>query len=131
MVFSSNVFLFVFLPAVLLLYYLSPRGLRFVTLTLASYVFYAWSDPRFVVLLLWTTLFDFVCGNFIGGHWRFARGAASPRVRKLILAISLTNSLGLLLFFKYAMFAQEMLRGLAENFGAAAVPVLWVVLPAG
>ncbi|HEV2296565.1 MAG TPA: MBOAT family O-acyltransferase [Tepidisphaeraceae bacterium] len=131
MVFSSNVFLFVFLPLVLLLYYSSPRALRFVVLTMVSYVFYAWSDPRFVLLLLWTTLFDFVCGNFIGGHWRITRGPPPQWVRGGVLAVSLGNSIGLLLFFKYAMFAQEMLNTWLDAFGAAAVPVLAVVLPAG
>jgi alginate O-acetyltransferase complex protein AlgI len=135
MVFSSNVFLFFFLPAVLLLYFASPRPLKFLVLTLCSYVFYAWSDPRFVLLLLWTTVFDFVCGNLIGGHWRLTRPGSRRTpplwVKRAVLVTSLTNSLGLLLFFKYAMFGQQLLNASLATFGAAAVPVLAVVLPAG
>src|SRR4051794_27847026 len=98
MVFSSNTFLFVFLPAALLLYYATARGgMRPVVLTLCSYAFYAWSDPRFVLLLLWVTLVDFVCGNLIGGHWRLTRAAEpSVGVRRAALAFSLVNTLGLL-----------------------------------
>src|SRR5205823_4726517 len=106
MVFSSNVFLFIFLPAFLLIYFATPRALRLIVLTLGSYVFYAWSDPRFVLLLVWTTRFDFVCGNVIGGHWRFTEVGPSTATRRIVLTISLVNSIGLLLFFKYANWAQ-------------------------
>src|SRR5690349_5878069 len=98
MVFSSNVFLFFFLPFVLLLYFASPRPARFVVLTLASYIFYAWSGPRFLLLLLWTTAFDFTSGNLIGGHWKIVRrGEPGPPPRwfqRAVLTISLTNSIG-------------------------------------
>src|SRR5581483_915894 len=107
MVFSSNLFLFFFLPAVLILYYATPRALRFLVLTLCSYVFYAWSDPRFVLLLLWVTTVDFTIGNFIGGHWRlpFLRATDEDEplrrrfFRRALLVLSLTNSLGLLFYF--------------------------------
>src|SRR5262245_58869378 len=96
MVFSSNVFLFIFLPLALILYFASPVALRFVVLTVLSYAFYAWSGPKFVLLLVWTTVFDFVCGNFIGGHWRLTPGPTPVGMKKLLVAISLTNSIGLL-----------------------------------
>jgi alginate O-acetyltransferase complex protein AlgI len=133
-VFSSNIFLFIFLPTVLLFYYASPRPLRFATLTLFSYAFYAWSDPRFVLLLLWVTLVDFIAGNLIGGHWPLPLRFTSSRLtfyRRLILTLSLTNSLGLLAYFKYAMLGQELLNHLREYFGQAALPIATIVLPAG
>ncbi len=51
MVFSSHLFLFYFLTAALVLYYLSPRWLKHLTLTAVSYVFYGWANPLFVVLM--------------------------------------------------------------------------------
>jgi len=132
MVFSSNLFLFIFLPAVLFLYYLAPRRMRFIVLTLSSYLFYAWSDPRFILLLIWVTICDFVIGNLIGGHWRISPSRPPPPgFKKFLLALSLTNSLGLLFFFKYAMFAQELANYWRNTFGSKAVPVLAIVLPAG
>ncbi|HZG67683.1 MAG TPA: MBOAT family O-acyltransferase, partial [Herpetosiphonaceae bacterium] len=55
------------------LYYLAPRGWRMLVLTACSYVFYAWTNPWFVLILAWATVVDFICGNFIYGHWRLPR----------------------------------------------------------
>jgi alginate O-acetyltransferase complex protein AlgI len=68
MVFSSQVFLFLFLPLALLLYYgarLGPRWLSHGVLVLTSLVFYGWSNPHFVLLLLLSTAVDFACGAFV------------------------------------------------------------------
>ncbi len=47
------------------------RGpLRMPVLTATSYAFYGWTNPWFVLLILWSTLVDFCCGNLIYGHWR-------------------------------------------------------------
>jgi alginate O-acetyltransferase complex protein AlgI len=140
MVFSSHVFLFYFLPLALGLYYLSPRALRMPVLTLTSYGFYAWTNPWFTLLLLWSTLVDFCCGNLIYGHWRVAGPRSRepdgrPRVptvqRRLFLGISLLSNLGMLGFFKYFMFAAENLNRLLAALGKAELDVLAVVLPAG
>ncbi|HCF94048.1 MAG TPA: transcriptional regulator, partial [Verrucomicrobia bacterium] len=69
MVFSSHLFLFYFLPLVLLLYYAAPRRGRHLVLTLCSYWFYGWANPLFVFLMLFSTLVDYVCGLFISGNW--------------------------------------------------------------
>jgi len=135
MVFSSHLFLFYFLPLALLLYYVAPRGWRMFVLTAVSYVFYGWTNPWFVLLLTWATLVDFVCGNVIGNHWRFgARDAEgnTPRwQRRLFVGISLVSNLGMLVFFKYAMFAAENLEALRAGWGDAGADVLTVLLPAG
>ena len=65
MVFSSHVFVFYFLPLVLLLYYPMPQRWKQPFLTLSSYVFYGWANPLFVVLMFVSTLIDYVCGLFI------------------------------------------------------------------
>lgn len=62
MVFSSYLFLFYFLPLALAMYYAAPRRLKHFVLTALSYVFYGWANPLFVVLLLVSTLIDYVAG---------------------------------------------------------------------
>src|SRR6516165_4178120 len=112
MVFSSHIFIFYFLPLALALYYLVPERWRLLVLTLVSYVFYSWTNPWFVVVLMWSTVVDFCCGNLIYGHWRLP-GSGGPGgwtpaqwQRRTFVAISLISNLGLLMFFKYFMFAQ-------------------------
>ena len=73
MVFSSHIFLFYFLPAALLAYYVVPDRRRLLVLTFASYLFYSWTNPWFLLVLGWTTCVDFCCGNLIYGHWRLRR----------------------------------------------------------
>ena len=68
MVFSSQIFFFYFLPLALAVYYGLPRRGRHLALTLLSYVFYGWANPLFVVLLLTTTLINYVCGLKIAGE---------------------------------------------------------------
>jgi alginate O-acetyltransferase complex protein AlgI len=140
MVFSSHIFLFYFLPLTLALYYAAPVGLRMPVLTLASYVFYGWTNPWFVLLILWSTLVDFCCGNLIYGHWRFlgpvtpgpdGEPRASALQRKLFLTVSLVSNLGMLCFFKYFMFAAENVNRMLALFGRQEVRVLFVLLPAG
>ena len=63
MVFSSFVFLLVFLPIVLLLYYICPRRLRNLVLLFASLIFYAWGEPVYVLIMLFSTVFDYTNGQ--------------------------------------------------------------------
>lgn len=129
MVFASHVFVFWFLPVVLALYYAVPKGAKNLVLTLVSYVFYAWAAPQFVVILIWSTLVDYVCGNFISGHWRLRKSrAVNPRI---FVAVSLLSNLGLLGFFKYYMFAHANVNALLARFGQPTADVLFVVLPIG
>ena len=62
MVFSSYIFIFYFLPAVLAVYYLSPRRLKHLGLAVFSYWFYGWANPFFVLLILFSTAVDYLCG---------------------------------------------------------------------
>ena len=140
MVFSSHLFLFYFLPFALALYYAVPKGWRMPALTFSSYAFYGWTNPWFALLILWSTLVDFTCGNLIYGHWRLgAREAREPdgrpvvpeARRRLFLAVSIASNLGMLCFFKYSMFAAENLNRLLSALGKPTVEVLRVALPAG
>jgi len=140
MVFSSHIFIFYFLPFAVALYYAAPRLMRMPVLTLTSYAFYGWTNPWFMLLILWSTLVDFCCGNLIYGHWRLIgpvehREDGEPRAsaaqRKTFLAVSLVSNVGMLCFFKYFMFAASNLNRLLLLFGKQEMNILLVLLPAG
>jgi alginate O-acetyltransferase complex protein AlgI len=143
MVFSSHLFVFGFLPLALAVYYLLPRRGRHLALTLLSYLFYGWTSPAFCVLLLVSTLIDYVCGLVIVGAVPFARGEDPPalapdaprtRQQRLALLASIVSNLSLLGFFKYFDFAVENWNGVVAALGlptAAVAPALAVTLPLG
>lgn len=146
MVFSSYVFVFGFLPLALLVYYLSPRLLRHLGLTLLSYAFYGWANPAFMALMLTSTAIDYFCGLAIAGRldrgWfdtnrpidRLDPEGARSRSQRLAVTISVISNLTLLGVFKYFNFALDnynALVGLAGMPDAAFESVLRVVLPLG
>ncbi|MCP4639654.1 MAG: MBOAT family protein [bacterium] len=128
MVFTSHIFIFYFLPVVLLAYYLLPNhttAKRNFFLLCASYVFYGWWKPWFVLLMLFATAVNYVCGHTIA-----ASPGGSPR-RKGALVASVVVSLSLLGFFKYFMFFETNLNRLLGLFDIGGFPVLQIVLPIG
>ncbi|MBL8841773.1 MAG: MBOAT family protein [Planctomycetes bacterium] len=125
MVFSTQIFLFYFLPLTLLGNYLLPVRWRNLFLTLVSYVFYGWWNPWFVSLMFLSSLIDWFAGKAITAP------GASPRQRKAGLWFSLVSNLALLGYFKYAMFAQENWNRLVELCGGTPSPVLLITLPVG
>jgi alginate O-acetyltransferase complex protein AlgI len=140
MVFSSQIFLFCFLPAALILYFASPSRLRNLTLTVTSYFFYGWANPVYLILIGWTTVVDYCGGNLIGGYWRLlgpvTRGPdgeprASELQRRLFVGVSLVSNLGLLGFFKYGPFVQANYKALAAAAGAEPGEILKILLPVG
>ncbi|WP_018882900.1 MBOAT family O-acyltransferase [Paenibacillus massiliensis] len=106
MVFSSLIFLFQFLPAALLAYYVSPTKLRNVVLFTASLVFYAWGEPLYILLMLFSTFFDYANGLLID-KFRHRKVMA-----KSIFIGSLFGNLAILCFYKYAGFFAETLNQL-------------------
>ena len=143
MVFSSQIFIFYFLPLTLAVYYGLPRRGRHLALTLMSYVFYGWANPLFVVLLLTSTLINYVCGLKIAGERLFVGQAPSEvqgsggdglRQKKVWLAISVCTSLSMLGFFKYFNFAMENYNFLIHWFGLSHLKLetaIRVTLPLG
>jgi len=125
MVFTSQVFLFYFLPLVVGIYYALPVRGRNLFLALASYVFYGWWSPWFVLLMAASTAIDWFCGIAV------AKPGASERARKGAVAVSAVCNLSLLGFFKYYMFAAESVDRLVRAFGADGFQVMRVVLPVG
>ena len=125
MVFTSHSFVFYFLPLVLGGYYLAPPRWRSLFLVIASYLFYGWWSPWFVLLMLGSTVIDFYCGRAI------AAPGANARVRRAALTTSIVANLSLLGFFKYFMFASTSVSQVLGWLGADPFPILEVVLPIG
>ena len=106
MLFSSIVFLFTFLPAVVILYYLLPVRFRNVILLLASLVFYAWGEPVYLFLMLLSILFNYFSGLDI------ARNLQDKRAAKRSLVFNLIINLAVLGFFMYEGFVLDTLNGI-------------------
>ena len=125
MLFNSLRFL-VFFPCVFLLYWAMPHRGRKWLLLAASYYFYMCWKPEFIVLILLSTLVDYLCSL---GMEHFAGDAGR---RKALLAVSLTMNLGLLFFFKYFNFFGGALTSLCRAVSIPfSVPVLDIILPVG
>ncbi len=121
MVFSSQVFVFYFLPLVLLLYYMLPSRARNGLLAALSYVFYGFANPSFVFLMFATTVINYGCGLAIA-HGDSSNGPAkrpssSRRRDKIAVAISAVASLSSLAFFKYFNFGMENYNALMQSLG--------------
>jgi len=140
MVFSSYLFLFYFLPAALLLYYLMPRRLKHGLLTIVSYVFYGWANPLFMILMFVSTLIDYIGGLVIAWNgWKWSQPISilpadvrRTRIQRVALICSMCSNLGLLGFFKYFNFAFANIDAFAQWLGFPALGVaLKVTLPLG
>src|ERR1044071_7427466 len=143
MVFSSHLFVFYFLPLVLLLNYTLPfRWLSF-ALMCVNFLFYGWANPAWLGLLVFSASVDYVCGRalvFFSGLPRIGgvlpllpRGGRRNCAQRAALAVSMVTNLGLLAFFKYFDFGVASVNALAGRFGLAppVVTTLHVALPIG
>ncbi len=125
MVFSSQVFLFYFLPLVFLCYFAMPKRGRNLVLTLLSYLFYGFANPSFVLLMFGTTVVNYLSGLVIAGRSLrggepaalLEKGGDRTRRQKGALAVSVTASLLALAFFKYFNFGVENYNGLMGALG--------------
>ncbi len=119
MVFSSLIFLFVFLPLTLLLYYITPgiKG-KNIILTLFSVAFYAWGEPVYFLLMILCTYINYIAARFISSH---------TSSRRPVLIFSLVISLGFLAVFKYAGLIVETLN----HIPFISLPVPEIALPIG
>ena len=127
MAFTSHIFLFYFLPAILLLYHLIPRrwlAAHNILLLAGGYVFYAWVSPWFAALL-----FGLTVANYALSRWIAAAGGR--RTRLLLTALAVGIDLAVLGFFKYIVFAEENLNSVLLLVGRDALPMLRIVLPVG
>ena len=120
MLFSSVPFLFYFLPAALILYFLVPGRFKNFILLLASLFFYAWGEPKYVLLMLVSIVQGYLFGLLVEKH----RG---EKASKLFLALSVLVSLGLLSYFKYADFFLSSVNAVT----GLSLPLLKLSLPIG
>ena len=123
MVFSSTVFLLIFLPVVAGIYFLCPRKARNTVLLLFSLVFYGWGEPKYILIMLFSTVFDYTNARLIG-HFQ---DAGRDKAAKTVLIVDLVGNLGILGFFKYTDFAIDNLNSLLN----AGIPALGLALPIG
>ncbi len=124
MVFSSAIFLFLFLPVVLLGYFLMPRSMRNLFLLIASLFFYAWGEGFYVALMLTSVALNYIAGRLID---RFRDEHAG----KIILAVTVAINLLLLGGFKYANFLVENLNMLLAAIEIPLIDLDPVHLPIG
>ncbi len=138
MVFTTYLFVFYFLPLVLVSYYALDGLCRQAgasdgrtclvlntLLAFASYIFYGWWNPWYIFLMLGITVVNYVCGRIIG-----LKGI-DPRLSSRVMAFAIVVSLGTLGFFKYFTFLEANLNQVLAWFGAGTVRVLAITLPIG
>lgn len=101
MVFSNLVFLFAFLPVVLFFYFLAKNEFKNIVLLIASLFFYAWGEPKYVFLMLFSIVLNYVLGLFI------ERYRDNIPLKKMVLTTAIVGNLLILGFFKYAGFVVE------------------------
>lgn len=121
MVFSCIPFLFFFLPLCLILYYAVPFSCKNGILLIFSMIFYAWGEPLYILLMLFSTALDYTNGRLME---RF--GTTRCR-RRLFLCCSIFINLSILAFFKYAGFAVSCINGIC----GIQFPVPQIHLPVG
>ena len=120
MLFSGIPFLFYFLPAVLIAYFLVPKKFKNAVLLLFSLVFYAWGEPKYVFLMIGTICLFFGCGIAIGR-------TENTLWKKFWLTVSVVVSLALLAVFKYA----DFFIGTVNSVFGSHLPLWQLALPIG
>lgn len=123
MVFSSSVFLVLFLPAFLLIYFFLGAKLKNPFALLASLVFYAWGAPGFIFIVLGSIIADF----YIVGLMNKSPG----KTKRWLLALSVAINVGLLVYFKYANFFIENFNAILHLWGINEVTWTRIALPIG
>ena len=107
MVFSTPVFLFLFLPLTLLIYYVSPKKGKNLIILLSGLLFYSWGEPIYVIVMLISTMIDYFAGLIMNKY----EGRKVPRT--ICLIVSVVMNLGLLGVFKYSGFIAENINAIA------------------
>jgi alginate O-acetyltransferase complex protein AlgI len=143
MVFSSHLFIFYFLPLVLLLNYTLPFRYLSLMLVILSYGFYGWMNPKWIAVLFTSSFIDYLCGLALV-KWSglpmdgrelpmLEKGGPRNAIQKTALAVSLISNVTILGFFKYFDFGIANLNAVmsAAGFGESSIRALHVALPIG
>ena len=124
MVFSSILFLLIFLPIFFIGYSIIPKKIKNYWILLGSIVFYSWGAPTFVFILIGSTIIDYY---LVAKMYQ----EKSVNRKKLLLSFSIILNLGLLLYFKYANFFIENVNLCLDLIGINAIKWTKVILPIG
>ncbi len=124
MVFSTSFFLTVFLPVFLIIYNIVGKKLKNWVILIASIIFYSWGAPKFVFILIGSTVIDFYLVRMMHNSKLMSR-------KRTLLIISITLNLGLLFYFKYANFFIENVNSIFQLFGIKGITWINVLLPIG
>jgi alginate O-acetyltransferase complex protein AlgI len=127
MSFASPIFLWYFLPATLVAYWVLPRGRRNLVLSVSSLVFYVFGGLTFVFGLLGLIVFNYTAGIALEAP----RVALNPKRRQSLLVGTVALDLALLGVWKYAGFASQQVRNVADLFGHGTTPLVSIALPIG
>ena len=132
MVFSSSVFFMAFLPITILIYFVIPERflkVRNLWLLLASLFFYGWGEPKYILVMAFSILFNYALGRVIGVLREQAEGAAPASMgrAKLAMVLCVIGNLAILGFFKYTDFLIGTINGLVGGD----IRLLNIALPIG
>lgn len=125
MLFSSTLFIYLFLPAVLVVYYgllRKSRKLKNYFLTLASLLFYAWGEPKFVLVMLFSIFVNWAMGFMVAHN----KSKANLGMAKVAVAITVVANLAILFIFKYLSFTAGVVQqalGLSMTIPKIALPI--------
>jgi len=122
LVFSSLYFLFLYLPIVLLVYYITPLKWRNLWLLVVNLIFYGWGEPRYIVLMLFTIVLDYFMGLVVAR----CKERDNDKGARIAVAVALVLNLAILFFFKY----WDLVAKTFQYFGIG-MPVLNLTLPIG
>lgn len=124
MVFSSISFIFYFLPLFFLVYYLADKRFKNIVILAGSILFYSFGAPRFIFVILGTTVVDFYVV-------RYMSAMSSKAGRKALLCLSLSINLGLLFYFKYSNFFVDNVNTVFQHMGVKTLTWTKLLLPIG
>lgn len=108
MIFSSVFFIFIFLPLTLVLYFLVPRAGKNVVLLISSLIFYAWGEPIYIVLMMFSIVYNYISGVEID----YYRNKGNQGKMRFVFWMAVAVNLAVLMFFKYYGFLMENLNAI-------------------
>lgn len=123
MVFSSIIFLCIFLPIMIIGYYILPKKSRNIFLLIGSLFFYSWGEPKYILLMLASIIGNYCFGMFIHNY----AVKDNSKAKKITLIFTIAFNLGLLIYFKYFMLIMTTLKDLVSD----SISVPEIALPIG
>lgn len=128
MVFSSIIFLLLFLPVVTIIYYTIRKEFRNGVLLVASLLFYTWGEPKYIIIMLSSIIINYlfaVCINFL------QEKNADKKYQRISLILCIVINIGLLVIFKYTNFMVDNINVVFRLFGKKAIEIGAIALPIG